>query len=73
VSGRFEDMTVAQVHAQAASEGQVKRGKPLYADRAWTQLHDEMVDGEVGTVGELPRARRRTLRAAIKAQSARSE
>src|SRR5205085_88423 len=40
----FEDMTVEQVHQRTASEGVVQRGKPLYADRAWTQLHDEMVD-----------------------------
>jgi hypothetical protein len=70
---RFEDMTVAQVHAQAAHEGQVQRGKPLYADRPWTHLHDEMVDSEVSTVGQLPRARRRALHTAIKARSARPE
>jgi hypothetical protein len=69
VAVRFEDMTVAQVHAECAGEGQVQRGKPLYADRPWTQLHDEMIDREVRTVGELPRARVRALQAAIKARS----
>jgi hypothetical protein len=66
---RFEEMTIAQVHARSAGEGQVQRGKPLYANRPWTQLHDEMIDGEAETVGDLPRARVRALRAAIKAQS----
>ena len=66
---RFEDLTVEQVHQRTASEGAVQRGKPLYADRAWTQLHDEMVDGEARTVGDLPSARTRALRAATKAQA----
>ena len=66
---QFEDMTVEQVHLRTASEGGVQRGKPLYADRAWTQLHDEMVDGEARTVGDLPRARTRALHAATKAQA----
>ena len=67
---RFEEMTVAQVQARAASEGGVQRGKPLYADRAWTQVHDEMVDNGVKRVGDLPRSRVRALRAAVRAQSA---
>jgi hypothetical protein len=67
---RFEEMSVAQVHAQAAGEGKVQRGKPLYADRPWTQLRDEMVDREARIVGDLPRARVRALRAAIRAQTA---
>jgi len=62
-------MTVAQGHAQTADEGQVQRGKPVYADRAWTHLHDEMIDNEARTVGDLPRARRRALRADIRAHS----
>jgi hypothetical protein len=66
---RFEDMTVAQVQARAAIEGGVQRGKPLYADRAWTQVHDEMVDNGAARVGDLPRRRVRALRAAIRAQS----
>jgi hypothetical protein len=71
VAGSFEQMTVAQVHAETAGEGQVQRGKPLYANRPWTQLHDEMIDNEARTVGDLPRARVRALRPAIKAQPAR--
>ena len=67
---KFEDMTIAQVRTRASSEGAVQRGKPLYAGRRWTQLGDEMVDSEAGTVGDLPRARVRALRAAIRAQSA---
>ncbi len=66
---RFEEMTVAQVLARAASEGGVKRGKPLYESRAWTRVHDEMVDSGVRRVGDLPRSRVRALRAAIKAQT----
>jgi predicted membrane channel-forming protein YqfA (hemolysin III family) len=69
VSVRFEEMTVAQVHARAANEKGVQRGKPLYADRAWTQVHDEMLDNGAKAVGDLPRRRVRELRAAIKAQS----
>ena len=66
---KFEDMTVEQVHQRTASEGAVQRGKPLYADRAWTQLHDEMIDGEARTVGDLSQARIRVLRAATTAQA----
>jgi hypothetical protein len=69
VQVRFEEMTVAQVLARAATEGGVKRGKPLYDGRAWTQVHDEMVDNGATTVGDLPRSRVRVLRAAIKAQA----
>jgi hypothetical protein len=63
---RFEDMTIAQVHARAAGEWKVQRGKALYAERPWTQLRDEMTESEVRTVGDLPRARVRELRAATK-------
>ena len=70
---KFEDMTVEQVHQRTATEGPVQRGKPLYADRAWTQLHDEMIDGEARTVGDLPSARTRALRAATKAQATSQE
>ena len=73
MAARFEDMTVAQVRARAASEGAVQRGKPLYADRPWTQVRDEMVDSEARTVGDLPRARIRALRAATRAQAASFE
>ena len=66
---RFEEMSVAQVQARAASEGGVKRGRPLYDGRAWTRVHDEMVDNGVKRVGDLPRSRVRALRAAVKAQT----
>jgi hypothetical protein len=69
VEARFEEMTVAQVQARAATEGAVKRGKPLYDGRAWTHLHDEMVDNGATRIGDLPRSRVRALRAAIKAQA----
>ena len=67
VAVKFEDMTIAQVRARAAAEGGVQRGKPLYADRPWTQARDEMTDSGAKTVCDLPRARVRLLRAAIKA------
>jgi hypothetical protein len=70
VSTSFEAMTVAQVHARTASEGAVQRGKPVYADRTWTQVYDEMVDSDARIVGDLPPARIRTLRAATRAQAA---
>jgi hypothetical protein len=70
---KFEDMTVEQVHHRTAGEGAVQRGKPLYADRAWTQLRDEMLDGEARTVGDLSQARIRVLRAATIAQATGSE
>jgi len=41
----------------------------VYADRPWTHLHDEMIDNEARTVGDLSRARRRVLRAEIRAHS----
>ena len=67
---KFEAMTVAEVHARTAGEGAVQRGKPLYAGRTWTQVHDEMIDGDARTVGDLPSARIRVLRAATRAQAA---
>jgi hypothetical protein len=59
----FEEMTLTQVHEQAVSEGQVQRGKPLYFDRPWTQLEDEMLIAEVHQVGDLPASRVKVLRA----------
>ncbi len=70
MSTEFETMTEAQVQALTAREGAVQRGKPRYADRSWTQVYDEMIDGDALTVGDLPRARIRALRAATKAQAA---
>jgi hypothetical protein len=70
VSTDFEAMTEAQVQALTTREGGAQRGKPLYADRSWTQVHDEMIDGDARIVGDLPRARIRALHAATKAQAA---
>ena len=67
MSAEFEAMTVLHVRERAAGEGAVQRGKRLYADRPWTQLLDEMLNSEVRTVGDLPRARIRALRAATRA------
>jgi hypothetical protein len=61
---RFEDMTLAQVQARTAGEGQVQRGRPVYFERPWTQVHDEMRNAEVTTVGELPDALIDALRSA---------
>ena len=63
---RFEDMTIEQVHARAGLEGQVQRGKPLYFNRPWTQLHDEMLNAEVKRVSDLPASRVKALRAATR-------
>ena len=73
MSAKFEDMTAEQVHVRTASERPVQRGKPLYASRTWTQLHDEMVNSDARTVGDLPRARIRALRTATRAQAASLE
>ena len=70
---KFEDMTIEQVHVRTATERPVQRGKPLYANRTWTQLHDEMLDSDARTVADLPRARIRALRAATIAQAASLE
>ena len=64
---KFEDMTIGQVRARAAAEGGVQRGKPLYADRPWTRVRDEMTDSGAKVVSDLPRARVRALRAAVNA------
>ena len=53
MSTEFEAMTVAQVYAQTSGEGAVQRGKPLYAGRSWTHVHDEMIDSDARTVGDL--------------------
>ena len=67
MTDKFEQMTMAQVSARATAEGGVQRGKPLYADRPWTQVRDEMLDRGAKAVSDLPRARIRALRAAIEA------
>lgn len=61
---KFENMTLPEVHVRTASEGPVQRGKPLYFNRPWSQLHDEMVDAEVKRIGDLPESRIQALRTA---------
>ena len=43
------------------AEGSVQRGKPLYFERPWQRVLDEMEDAGVCTVGALNAARVRTL------------
>jgi hypothetical protein len=57
----FEQMTVQRVRLMASSEGGVQRGRPLYFERPWQQVLDEMEDAGVRTVGALSAARVRTL------------
>ena len=57
----FEQMSAQQVRLLARGEGSVQRGKPLYFERPWQQVLDEMEDAGVGTVGALNAARVRTL------------
>ena len=54
-------MGAEQVRLLARSEGSVQRGKPLYFERPWQQVLDEMEDAGVRTVGALSAARVRTL------------
>jgi hypothetical protein len=63
---RFEDTTIEQVHLRTGHERQVQRGKPLYFNRPWTQLHDEMLNADVKRVGDLPASRVKALRAATR-------
>ena len=60
----FKNMTLAQVYARGGSEGPVQRGKPLYFNRPWTQLHDEMLETNADRVRDLPDSRVEALRAA---------
>ena len=62
---RFEDMTLFEVQQRTANEGQAQRGKPVYFNRPWTQLHDEMRMAEVKKVGDLPAPLLKSLRATI--------
>jgi len=61
----FERMTAQQVRVLARGEGSVQRGKPLYFERPWQQILDEMEDADVGTIGDLNAARVRTLYEAV--------
>jgi hypothetical protein len=54
-------MSVQKVRLMASAEGGVQRGKPLYFERPWQQVLDEMEDAGVRTVGALNAARVRTL------------
>jgi hypothetical protein len=49
----FEQMSVGQVMSRARVETPVQRGKPLYYDRPWSQVLDEMDHARVRTVGAL--------------------
>jgi hypothetical protein len=57
------------VCSAGGAEGGVQRGKPLYAERLWTQVYDELVNTGAKAVSDLSRARVRVLRAALNAQS----
>ena len=54
MSAKFEEMTVEQVYVRTGCEGAVQRGKPRYADRAWTQLHDEISTAKLEPSGTFP-------------------
>ena len=54
-------MSAQQVRHLARAEGSVQRGKPLYFERPWQRVLDEMDDAGVRTVGALNAARVRTL------------
>jgi hypothetical protein len=61
----FEQMSAQQVRVRARNEGQVRRGKPLYFERPWTQVLDEMDDAHARTVGALDAARVDTLHRSV--------
>jgi hypothetical protein len=67
----FETMNVKQVLMRARNEGPVQRGKPLYFNRPWTQLLNEMEDAEVKTVGALTSRRISELHSSVDNRSAR--
>ncbi len=54
-------MSAQEVRLLARTEGSVQRGKPLYFERPWQHVLDEMEEADVGTVGALGAARVRTL------------
>jgi hypothetical protein len=53
----FEEMSRTQVSTHAREEHGVQRGKPLYYDRPWSQVLDEMEDADARTVGALDATR----------------
>jgi hypothetical protein len=61
----FEQMTARDIRVHARDEGGVQRGKPLYFERPWQEILDEMEGAGVRTVGELTAARVRTLYEAV--------
>lgn len=66
----FEMMSVKQVLMRARNEGPVQRGKPLYLNRPWTQLLNEMEEAEVKTVGALTAKRIDLLHDSVSAHRA---
>jgi hypothetical protein len=67
----FVSMNVKQVLIRARNEGPVQRGKPLYFNRPWTQLLNEMEDAEAKTVGALAARRIDALHDSVNARSVR--
>jgi hypothetical protein len=53
----FERLSLKDVLHRAHGEGSAQRGKPLYFDRPWSQVRDEMDGAEVRTVGALDAGR----------------
>lgn len=62
---KFEQMSRTDVYNHAREEEGVQRGKPLYYDRPWSQVLDEMEDADVRTVGALGSTRIAALHEAI--------
>lgn len=54
---KFEEMSRTEVSSHAREENGVQRGKPLYYDRPWSRVLDEMEDADVRTVGALDAVR----------------
>lgn len=61
----FEQMNRTDVHNHAREEKGVQRGKPLYHDRPWSRVLDEMDDAEACTIGALGSTRITTLHESI--------
>lgn len=61
----FEQMNRTDVHNHARDEKGVQRGKPLYYDRPWSRVLDEMDDAEARTVGALSSTRITTLHESV--------
>lgn len=62
---QFEKLSVKEVRNRALREKPVQSGKPLYHDRPWSELLDEMDGAEARTVNALSGTRIEALHAAI--------